>query len=53
MLFGKLQAKDRFGKNSHGFGLAKVRKLLEQEGSSLKIKSGPGRGSTFSFVLSC
>lgn len=53
MLFGKLQAKDRFGKSSHGFGLAKVKKLLEQEGSSLKIKSSPGKGSTFSFVLPC
>jgi signal transduction histidine kinase len=53
MLFGKLQTKDRFGKSSHGFGLAKIRKLLEQEDSSLKIKSSPGKGSTFSFVLLC
>jgi signal transduction histidine kinase len=53
LLFGKLQGKDRFGRSSYGFGLAKVKKLLEQEDSKLQIKSSLGKGSSFSFTLPC
>lgn len=34
-----------------GLGLTIVKKLLEASGSSIKLKSKPGEGSTFSFTL--
>ncbi|MFN5325060.1 MAG: sensor histidine kinase [Bacteroidota bacterium] len=43
--------KDRFGRRSHGLGLAKVRKLLEAEGIELRVDSAPGKGSRFYFDI--
>jgi len=42
---------DRFGRKSHGLGLAKVRKLLEQEGIQLCVESTPGAGTSFFFTI--
>lgn len=42
---------DRFGRRSYGMGLAKVRKLLDAEGSELKIESQTGKGSVFFFDI--
>ena len=49
MLFGKLQSKTGLERVLMASGLPKS-KLLEQEDSSLKIKSSPGG---VSLVLSC
>jgi light-regulated signal transduction histidine kinase (bacteriophytochrome) len=42
---------DRFGRRSYGMGLAKVRKLLETEGSELHLESPIGQGSVFYFDI--
>lgn len=36
----------------HGLGLQLVSEFLEKSGSKLRIESEPGKGATFSFVLS-
>ncbi|MFM7078777.1 MAG: sensor histidine kinase [Bacteroidota bacterium] len=43
--------KDRFGRKSHGLGLAKVRKLLEAENIDLKVESSSGKWSCFYFEI--
>ncbi|MFM7766684.1 MAG: sensor histidine kinase, partial [Bacteroidota bacterium] len=50
-LFKSPTQKDRFGRRSYGMGLAKVRKLLETEGSELQIESQSGKGSVFFFDI--
>lgn len=35
-----------------GLGLAICKKLIEQQGGTIKLESEPGEGSTFSFILS-
>lgn len=34
-----------------GLGLAIVKQLVESQGGSIRVKSEPGKGSTFSFIL--
>lgn len=43
--------KDRFGRRSHGLGLAKVRKLLEAENIELHVDSVIGKGTSFYFNI--
>ena len=43
--------KDRFGRKSHGLGLAKVRKLLEAENIELQVESSTGKGTCFFFDI--
>lgn len=43
--------KDRFGRRSHGLGLAKVRKLLEGENIELHVESAIGKGARFYFNI--
>jgi signal transduction histidine kinase len=50
-MFQSSNQTDRFGRKSHGLGLAKVRKLLEQEGIQLCVESAPGAGTSFFFII--
>ncbi len=48
MMFQTLQVSD-FGGDT-GIGLALVKKLVEEHDGSISLKSGPGRGSRFTFT---
>lgn len=48
MIFQTLQARDSF--ESTGVGLAIVRKILNDRKLTIKIRSEPGKGSTFAFT---
>ncbi len=41
----------QFGKRGLGLGLWLVRTFVEMHGGRVEVSSGPGRGSTFSFLL--
>lgn len=50
-LFGKGHARNR--SDSTGIGLATVRKLVRQNGGTIKLKSAYGKGSKFTFKWIC
>lgn len=48
-LFKHLDNKDRFGNYGTGIGLATVKRVVEQHGGKISLKSEIDKGSTFSF----
>jgi len=48
-LFNAIDTSAKVG--SHGIGLATVKRLLNQEGETIWVKSKPGAGATFIFTL--
>lgn len=49
--FGKTSVRPTEGESSSGIGLAIVRKIVEQHGGQVSIRSEVGKGSTFSFWI--
>lgn len=49
--FEKLDARPTGGEPSTGLGLAIVRKVIEAHGGGVFVRSRPGEGATFGFVL--
>lgn len=50
-IFKVLAAKDKFGQNGNGIGLATVKKIVEKMGGSIKVESEIGKGAKFIFTL--
>ncbi|WP_291868897.1 GAF domain-containing sensor histidine kinase [Maribacter sp.] len=50
-IFKTLANKDKYGQTGNGIGLATVKKLIEQMGGEISIKSTEGKGTTFIFNI--
>lgn len=50
-IFKVLTTKDRFGKPGNGIGLATVKKVVENSGGLINVKSNLGDGAKFIFTL--
>lgn len=49
--FGKTSVRPTEGESSSGIGLAVVKKIVEQHGGQVSMRSEVGKGSTFSFWI--
>ena len=49
-IFSVMKTEDRFGKQGNGIGLATVKKLVEELGGSIQVKSEMGSFSQFIFT---
>tara|TARA_Y100001972_G_scaffold129172_1_gene194856 strand:+ start:5146 stop:6363 length:1218 start_codon:yes stop_codon:yes gene_type:complete len=50
-IFSVMKTEDRFGKQGNGIGLATVKKLVEELGGSIQVKSEMGSFSQFIFTI--
>ena len=50
-IFKVVSAEDRFGQKGNGIGLATVKKIVEDLGGTIYVKSEIGKGSKFIFTL--
>ena len=50
-IFKVIATKDRFGQPGNGIGLATVKKVVENSGGLIEVKSNPGKGAKFIFTL--
>ncbi|CAH0999147.1 Adaptive-response sensory-kinase SasA [Neolewinella maritima] len=50
-VFRLFHSSDRGSKRSHGVGLSIVRRLVTSLGGTIRLSSGPGEGTTFTFDL--
>lgn len=50
-IFEVLSPEDRYGKRGNGIGLATVKKLVDQMGGSIEVKSESGKGACFYFTI--
>jgi signal transduction histidine kinase len=50
-IFKKLSKNDKYGKSGSGIGLATVKKLVDNLGGEVSIKSDLGKGANFIFTL--
>ncbi len=50
-IFKIMDNQDRFGNKGNGIGLATVKKVIENSGGTIKIKSEPTKGAKFIFTI--
>lgn len=50
-IFEVLSPEDRYGMRGNGIGLATVKKLIDQMGGNIELRSEPGKGACFYFTI--